>query len=152
MSTSVQLPPLPAVRPTHAIPGLRYTDAPAAIAWLVEVFGAEARHVYPGPDGTVAHAELWFGDACVMLGSFKHDGAPPTRPGEGMLYVVAGSPDAVDARHARAAAAGARIVMPLHDTDYGSRDFACADPEGNWWAFGSYVPPAAAAATPPEPV
>lgn len=145
MTTSVQLPPLPAVRPTHAIPALRYTDAPAAITWLVEVLGAEARHVYPGPDGTVAHAELWLGDACVMLGSFRADAAPPTRPGEGMVYVVAGSADAVDARHARAVAAGARIVTALHDTDYGSRDFACADPEGNWWAFGSYTPPTVAA-------
>ena len=30
---------------------------------------------------------------------------------------------------------GARIEMALHDTDYGSRDFACRDPEGNLWSF-----------------
>ncbi len=146
------LPPLPAARPTHAVPCLRYADAPAAIAWLVDVLGAEARHVYPGPAGTVAHAELWFGDGCVMLGSFKDDGSPPTRPGEGAVYVVAGAPAAVDARHARAAAAGARIVTPLHDTDYGSRDFVCADPEGNVWAFGSYTPAPAAAPAPVLPL
>jgi uncharacterized glyoxalase superfamily protein PhnB len=25
-----------------------------------------------------------------------------------------------------------------HDTDYGSRDFAAQDPEGNRWSFGTY--------------
>jgi uncharacterized glyoxalase superfamily protein PhnB len=35
-------------------------------------------------------------------------------------------------------AAGAEILMGLHDTDYGSRDFAVRDPEGNRWSFGTY--------------
>lgn len=26
--------------------------------------------------------------------------------------------------------------------DYGSRDFACRDPEGNLWSFGTYWPKA----------
>jgi len=39
---------------------------------------------------------------------------------------------------ARATAAGARVLMGLHDTGYGSRDFAVADPEGNRWSFGTY--------------
>lgn len=150
---STELPPLPAARPTHAVACLRYADAHAAIAWLVDVLGAEARQLHPGPDGAVAHAELWFGDGCVMLGSFANAAIPPTRPGEGAVYVVAGTPEAVDARHERAVAAGARIVIPLHDTDYGSRDFGCADPEGNFWGFGSYAPaphPAPAVATSTE--
>ena len=129
----------PAAPLTSAIPGFRYHDAPAAIAWLVDVLGAEARHVYPGPDGTVAHAELWFGGGCVMLGSVKADGLPP-HPGQGAIYLVASAPDDVDALHARAVAAGARVVRPLHDTDYGSHDFSCADPEGNVWSVGTYAP------------
>jgi len=32
----------------------------------------------------------------------------------------------------------AEITDPLHDTDYGSRDFALRDPEGNRWSFGTY--------------
>jgi uncharacterized glyoxalase superfamily protein PhnB len=144
------LPPLPAVRCSHAIPGLHYQDAPAAIRWLVEVLGAEARRVYPGPDGTVAHAELWFGDGCVMLGSFRDDGLPPTRPGESSVYLVLESPEAVGAMFARATAGGARILRPLHDTAYGSRDFGCADPEGNVWHFGTYAPELAGALPPTE--
>ncbi|GCC47386.1 hypothetical protein chiPu_0031451, partial [Chiloscyllium punctatum] len=34
------------------------------------------------------------------------------------------------------------IEMELRDTDYGSRDFACRDPEGNLWSFGTYWPKA----------
>lgn len=139
MSNATPTPHVAPPRFTHAIPGLRYHDATAAIAWLVDVLGAEARHVYPGPDGTVAHAELWFGDGCVMLGTVRDDGLPP-RPGQGSTYVVAGGREVVDALHARAVAARARVVRGLHDTDYGSHDFGCADPEGNVWHFGTYVP------------
>lgn len=38
-------------------------------------------------------------------------------------------PDA-DAHHARAGAAGARVVYPLKDEDYGGRGYSCRDPEG----------------------
>ena len=30
------------------------------------------------------------------------------------------------------------VLRELHDTDYGSRDFAVLDPEGNRWSFGTY--------------
>jgi uncharacterized glyoxalase superfamily protein PhnB len=50
--------------------------------------------------------------------------------------VVTSDPDAV---HARAVAAGAEITAALHETDYGSRDFAARDPEGNRWSFGTYA-------------
>ncbi len=55
------------------------------------------------------------------------------------IYVAVDDPDAL---HARAKAAGAKIEMELRDTDYGSRDFACRDPEGNLWSFGTYWPKA----------
>ena len=32
--------------------------------------------------------------------------------------------------------------MEPTDQDYGSRDFAVRDPEGNVWAFGTYSPEA----------
>ena len=32
--------------------------------------------------------------------------------------------------------------MGLTDTDYGSRDFICRDPEGYVWCFGTYWPKA----------
>ena len=56
---------------------------------------------------------------------------------EHQLYVVV---EDADAHHDRAKAAGAEIVMALRDTDYGSRDYAAKDPEGNTWYFGTYRP------------
>ena len=131
----------------QAIPSVTYADAHAAIAWLTDALGADAGAVHGDPSGrTVVHAELWFGDACVMVGTLRDDGRPPPQPGQALVYLVVDAPEAVDALHARAAAAGARITMPPHDTGYGSRDFGCLDPEGNRWAFGTYAPVRVAAA------
>jgi uncharacterized glyoxalase superfamily protein PhnB len=46
--------------------------------------------------------------------------------------------DQPDALYERARNAGAQITAEPHDTDYGSRDFAAQDPEGNRWSFGTY--------------
>jgi len=71
-----------------------------------------------------------------MLGSVRPD--DPNRvtgPGSFSAYVVTDDPDALCAR---AVAHGAKVTQELYDTDYGSRDFAIEDPEGNRWAFGTY--------------
>ena len=118
-------------------PSLRARDARALIAFLVAAFGFEERVVY-GDDTTVQHAELvWPEGGGVMLGSRAGDAsdADVTAPGGSSAYVVTDHPDAL---HDRAVAAGATITRPLHDTDYGSRDFAARDPEGNLWSFGTY--------------
>jgi uncharacterized glyoxalase superfamily protein PhnB len=123
-------------------PALRYRDAPAAIEWLGRAFGFEARMVVDGAPGSVAHAELACGRAMIMLGSARAPdadeysaAAPP--PGGSALYMVVDDPDA---HHERARAAGAEIVRALNDTDYGSREYAARDPEGNVWSFGTYQP------------
>ena len=51
------------------VPARRYRDAPAAIEWLCRAFGFEKHLVVPGPDGTIAHAQLTRGNGMVMLGS-----------------------------------------------------------------------------------
>ena len=51
------------------IPAIRYRDAAAAIDWLCEAFGFERHLVVPGEGGTIAHAQLAFGNGMVMLGS-----------------------------------------------------------------------------------
>ena len=73
-----------------------------------------------------------------MLGSAVppgEDDAWPVPPGSFGCYVVTDDPDGL---FARATAAGAEILVGLHETDYGSRDFAVRDPEGNRWSFGTY--------------
>ena len=116
-------------------PSLTYRDARAAIDFLERAFGFERGMVME--DGErVAHAELFHGDSCVMLGSERDDGMGKP-PGTGWAYVVVQD---ADAHHARAKEAGAEIVTELLDTDYGSRDYAARDPEGNVWNFGTYRP------------
>jgi uncharacterized glyoxalase superfamily protein PhnB len=48
--------------------------------------------------------------------------------------------DDPDAHHERAVAAGATVVRPLEDMEYGSREYSVRDPEGNLWSFGTYDP------------
>lgn len=120
-------------------PGLRYTDAPAAIRFLVEAFGFEESAVYHGEtEDVVAHAELrWPGGSGIMLGSARPDSTIADLPaGTGAIYVVTSEPDAV---YKRAAAAGASVVQEIHDAHYGSRTFTARDPEGVLWTFGTYA-------------
>jgi uncharacterized glyoxalase superfamily protein PhnB len=117
-------------------PTLRARDARALIRFLVEAFGFEETVVY-GEGEQVDHAQLsWPEGGGIMLGSAREgEDAWPLRPGTFGGYVVTADPDAV---HRRAVAAGAEITSELHETDYGSRDFAAKDPEGNRWSFGTY--------------
>jgi uncharacterized glyoxalase superfamily protein PhnB len=55
------------------IPTLRYRDAAAAIEWLCRAFGFERHLVVPGDAGTIAHAQLRFGNGMIMLGSARDD-------------------------------------------------------------------------------
>jgi uncharacterized glyoxalase superfamily protein PhnB len=127
------------------IPTLRYRDAAAAIDWLSRAFGFERHAVYPGEDGTIAHAQLTFGNGMIMLGSARDDAfgklqkTPAAVGGVGTQSAYVIVPDA-DAHHARAVAAGARVVYPLTDEDYGGRGYSCLDPEGHLWNFGTYDP------------
>ena len=61
----------------------------------------------------------------------------PCRPGTASLHVVTADPDAV---LARAIALEARVVHEIVDqTDYPSRDFTVADPDGNHWTFATFA-------------
>ena len=127
------------------IPCLRYRDAPAAIDWLNRAFGFDAHLIVPGPDGTIAHAQLSFGNGMIMLGSARDDdfGRFMTQPDATggretqTAYVVV---EDADTHYARAKATGARIVVEIKDEDYGGRGYSCRDPEGHLWNFGTYDP------------
>jgi len=135
--------------PATVIPTVRYNDAAAAMAWLCEAFGFEKHLVVPGEDGTIAHAQLVFGNGMIMLGSAgdgEFDGLQ--KPPSALGGAVSQSPyilvDDADNHYARAVAAGAEIVMEIRDEDYGGREYSCRDPEGHVWNFGSYDPWASA--------
>ncbi|WP_432971794.1 VOC family protein [Dactylosporangium sp. CA-233914] len=123
--------------PPQVWPTLRARDARALIRFLVDAFGFEETAVY-GEGDLVEHAQLsWPEGGGVMLGSDRDAGASPWKltPGMAGCYVVCRDPDAL---YRRATAAGATVLRELNDTDYGSREFAVRDPEGNLWSFGTY--------------
>jgi uncharacterized glyoxalase superfamily protein PhnB len=121
----------------NIFPAFRYRDAPAAIAWLGKAFGFKTQMQVPGPDGTVAHAELMLGPGVIMLGSERDDPENAWAAVKLGVYVYV---EDVEGHYARAKAAGARIARELQDTPYGSREYSVWDVEGFLWGFGSYRP------------
>jgi uncharacterized glyoxalase superfamily protein PhnB len=123
------------MKPT-IFPVLRYTDAPAAIEWLCRAFQFEKQVVFPGSDGTVAHAELRRNGGVIGISS----ATPPveSNPWSAVLQGVYVTIDDVDAHHARAQSAGARIAIAPYDTHYGSREYSAWDIQGHLWGFGTY--------------
>lgn len=122
-------------------PTFRYRDAPKMIDWLEQAFGFRVHAKYMDGD-LVAHAQLAFRGSMIMLGSVRDDAygamvGGPSQGGGKSIYIAV---EDTDALHRRAKAAGARILEEPTDRDYGSRDFICADPEGNIWSFGTYWP------------
>jgi uncharacterized glyoxalase superfamily protein PhnB len=123
-----------------AYPIVSYEDAKAAIEWLQQAFAAEVLQAHEDDDGRVVHFELSFEGGVVMGGS-RGVGQLAEQAdfevGSASVYLVVSDPDA---HHERAQGAGARVVIPLRDEDYGSRGYTALDPEGNAWSFGTYRP------------
>jgi uncharacterized glyoxalase superfamily protein PhnB len=131
---------------SSVIPGLRYRNAKVMIDWLCEVFGFERQVVHAGPGDIVMHAQLTLGNGMIMVGSVNNG-----MPSSGLLkqpdetggaetqspYLVV--PD-INAVHARAKKAGAKMLMDLEDKGYGGKAFTCADPEGHIWNVGTFDP------------
>ena len=124
-------------------PILRYNDARAAIRWLSSAFGFVEIFSVPESGPYVRHAQLRLGRNLIMVGSVRPDekiaspralGAPTQ-----MLAVYVEDPDA---HFARAQLAGAEILYPPRDTDFGSHEYHVADLEGHLWTFGTYCPSA----------
>ena len=121
------------------IPTLRYADANRAITWLHEAFGITEHFVVRNAEGRVEHAQLAWRGSLVMLGEVWgniHD-LPHQH---GSISMTAESAEQVDAVYEQAIAAGATVVQPLEETEYGSHAFTVADYEGNHWHLGTYDP------------
>ncbi|MBF6177060.1 VOC family protein [Nocardia otitidiscaviarum] len=125
----------PVVSPALAIDG-----AAQAIDFYKRVFGAAERFRMPGPEGTIAHCELLFGDSVVMIGD------PAPEMGFRDPKSVGGTPvnlytyvEDADAAHAAALAAGARELQAPETQFYGDRTAAFEDPWGHRWTVSTHV-------------
>jgi uncharacterized glyoxalase superfamily protein PhnB len=140
------MPAIPKSTTATVIPCLRYRDAPAAIDWLCSTFGFERHLVVPGDNGTIAHAQLTFGNGMIMLGSESNDSeygkliVHPEQVGGKQTQTVYLTVSDADHVYRRAREAGAAILLDITDEDYGGRGFTCRDPEGHVWSIGTYDP------------
>jgi predicted enzyme related to lactoylglutathione lyase len=88
-------------------------------------------------------------DGVALQFALKHDHDPSTRAT--WIYVAV---DDCDELARELEAAGVELRRPPHDTDYGMRELAWIDPDGNLVLFGSGLPrdgvPAVATAKPAD--
>ena len=111
-------------------------DAHALRRWLLGL-GFTEDLLIPGESDAIHHCRLDWPEGGRVLLSSTDERPTPCRPGTSSLHVVTADPDAV---LARAGALGARIVHEIVDqTDYPSRDFTIADPDGNHWTFATFA-------------
>lgn len=121
-------------------PYLVCQGAADAIAFYAQAFGAVELCRLPGPDGRLVHAMIRIGDSPLMLmDEFPEwdSHSPQSLKGSPVtlhLYV----PD-VDATVAQAAAAGARVTMPVADMFWGDRYGQVEDTFGHRWGVATHV-------------
>jgi PhnB protein len=113
------------------MPGFATREGAKAIDFYTTVFGAKVKGKYAGPDGTIHHCELKFGDTVVMFGA-PQDGN--TYPLHASIYVKN-----VDAVVKKAADAGATIKRSVEDQFYGDRAGSVVDPFGNEWFVMTHI-------------
>jgi PhnB protein len=123
-------------------PALVVRGGVKAIEYYAEIFGATERLRFPGPDGTIAHAEIEIGDSVIIVedeSPYMGTTAPPPGGVDGtptFQYVYV---DDVDAVVERAVKLGATLKRPPQDQFYGDRDSFIVDPFGHAWTIASHV-------------
>ena len=123
-------------------PALIMEGAAAALDFYAEVFGAQVRTRFNGPDDTIAHAEIEIGDAVVIVedaSTMMGTTAPPSRGLDGSPVFMFIYVEDVDAVMDLAAARGATLRRPPQDQFYGDRDGYLIDPFGHGWTVATHV-------------
>lgn len=111
-------------------PRLVVEGADDAMAFYAKAFGAEVTERF-ADGGRVQHAMLVAGPARFAVKD-ADDGDPAPSDG-GLPVIMALYVDDPDAVAARMLDAGARVIFPVSDHDYGERGGRLADPWGHQW-------------------
>jgi PhnB protein len=123
-------------------PCLVVQGAAKALEFYADVFGAAERMRFPGPGGTVAHAEVEIGDAVLIVEDedpYRGTTAPPAGglPGTSVFQFIYVTD--VDAVVARAVERGAKLKRAPEDQFYGDRDGFIVDPFGHGWTVATHI-------------
>ncbi|MCF7786566.1 MAG: VOC family protein [Prosthecobacter sp.] len=115
-------------------PYITVQDAAKAIAFYQEAFGATERfRLVDASTGKVGHAELNLQGGLLMLSDENPawNKSPQTLGGTPVKFCL--MVENADAAVAKAAAAGATVIMPAADMFYGFRTGSVSDPFGHLW-------------------
>lgn len=125
---------------TSLTPFVTVTDGAAAIDFYRNVFGARLVGRTDAPDGTVAHAELDFGNGRLQLGDANETyGLLPPPDGDAVTHSIAYYCEDSDAVVARAVAAGATLREEVSTFVTGDRYGSIRDPFGLRWSIMTRV-------------
>ena len=105
------------------IPELPYPDVREAVEWLAGAFGFQERLQI----GDHRAQLVYEGGAVIVIQGHA--------PGSTLLVRV----DDAEAHHARAAAAGAKIISEPEDYPYGERQYSALDTGGHRWTFSQSI-------------
>lgn len=111
-------------------PNIVVENAEHAIAFLKAALGATESYRLTMSNGRIAHCELRVGDSVVNLGEAM-EGWPP----HGLVAQIYVQDS--DALFRQAVEAGAKVIMPMTDMFFGSREGRIADPFGNVWTIAT---------------
>lgn len=142
MNDTPQAPPTPGV-----MPHLVCRDAAAAIDFYKAAFGAEEVMRLPTKDGKLMHAAVMINGGMVMLVD-EMPGmamASPQTLGDSPVTLHMNVPDATGAI-ARAAGAGATVIMEAQPMFWGDLYGMVADPFGHVWSLATPLGPPKSAA------
>ncbi|HEY0786946.1 MAG TPA: VOC family protein [Acidobacteriaceae bacterium] len=107
-----------------------------AVAFYKAAFGAEVLFSLGDPGGSlVVQMRLGQRDFWLAEESPEYSNYSPETLGGGTVRMILTVPDP-DADFARAVAAGATVVRPVQDEDYGWRMGRVVDPFGHHWEIG----------------
>ena len=119
---------------------LRLQNAPKAIDFYREVFGAKEKFRLTEPSGRVGHAQLEIGGTTLLLSDeYPELGILGPKSLGGTSFTIHLHVDDADAVLRRAAAAGAEIVREAQDQFYGERSGTLRDPFGHEWNVGHEI-------------
>jgi PhnB protein len=123
------VPPIP--EGFHTItPNIIVDGVESAIEFYKKAFGAEEKVRLTMPDGKITHCELTIGDSRLNIGEAMEGW--PAHPLLAQIYV-----EDADAVFEQAVNAGAKVVMPMTDMFFGSREGRVVDSFGGTWTIST---------------
>ena len=115
----------------HTItPNIVVADAELAVAFLKKAFGFAENYRLTLSNGKITHCELKLGDSILNLGESMEGW-----PAHGLIAQI--YVENSDELFRRAVDAGAKVLMPMTDMFFGSREGRIADPFGNVWTIAT---------------